>query len=235
MARPTFDGVLIDFYGTISAGDREAVEMACRTVVEACGVPASPGEFAVVWGECFFATIGQCNHHNFRTLFECEAASLRDALARYAIRLPDSDLPPLIAELETYWADPPVYDDAIQFLHSLPVPVCCVSNADTAPLQEAIARHGLRFDVVVTSESVRAYKPDPAIFLAASKFLGIPPERLIHIGDSRHSDVGGAAGVGIATAWVCRESRVLDVGVENPDYQVRTLTELRGKIGFASR
>jgi len=40
----------------------------------------------------------------------------------------------------------------------------------------AIARHQLRFDDVVSSEAVRCYKPDPAIFHHAMRALGVRPD-----------------------------------------------------------
>jgi 2-haloacid dehalogenase/putative hydrolase of the HAD superfamily len=227
-------GILIDFYGTISAGDREAVEIACRTIVDRYTVPASSEEFAVHWGRCFFQTIEQSNHEQFKTLLECEKASLSQALAQYGVSVPDTDLSALVGDLETYWENPPIYEDALAFLKGVSLPICCVSNADNVPLLSAISRHQLQFDAVISSEVVRAYKPDPAIFHAAAKQLGISTENLVHIGDSRHSDIEGAFGVGIATIWVHRESRILDVGSRKADYTVTSLDVLSDVIAEKS-
>ena len=226
MPRRQIKGILIDFYGTISAGDKEAVEIACRTIVDACGVPVTPAEFEVIWGRRFFAAIETCNHQRFRTLLQCETSSLREALEQFGVRVPERELRSLVSDLESYWANPPVYDDALSFLGGVTLPICCVSNADTDPLMAAISRHRLRFDAVATSESVRAYKPDPAIFLAAANRLGIQPKDLIHVGDSLHSDVAGAAVAGVGAVWIRRESRILDVGTGEPDYCIKTLGEL---------
>jgi len=222
--------VLIDFYGTISAGDHDAVQMTCRSVVETCNLAIAPSDFANQWGKRFFQTIEQCNHDRFRTLFECEASSLKATLADHQIELSDPDLHALLVELESYWADPPLYADAVDFLHRLSLPVCCVSNADAAPLSAAIERHGLRFNAVVTSQAARCYKPDRIIFQRAIEALGIPATHAVHIGDSRHSDIAGAAGLGIPTVWVRRENRVMDIGCEKPDYIIENLNELRFEV-----
>lgn len=121
-----FDGLLIDFYGTIAAGDREAVEAACLRIVEACGLPVTPPEFAITWGERYFATVARSNHEAFRTLYQCELASLRETLADFG-QYPDPA--PFLIDLDEYWHNPPIHDDALEFLREIDLPVCCVSNA----------------------------------------------------------------------------------------------------------
>jgi len=217
-----FDALLIDFYGTISAGDREAVEDACKRVVEVCGLPLKPAEFAVRWGKRFFERIEQSNHEAFRTLHECELASLADTLAEFG---ETADPGPFVADLEAYWRNPPVYADALEFLRNVDVPVCCVSNADTGPLLAAIEKHGLRFDAVVTSEMARCYKPDPLIFETALRLLGVRAERAAHVGDSMHSDIGGASLAGLSTVWLCRDSRIHDIGDHRGDWKISSLAD----------
>lgn len=216
-----FDAICIDFYGTISAGDREAVEGACARIVEVCMLPISPGKLAIAWGERFFQMIEQSNHEAFRTLYECELASLRATLRAFG---EERDPQPFVAELESYWSNPPVYADALDFLDAVDGPIVCVSNADTTPLLTAIAKHRLQFDIVMSSERARCYKPDAAIFQKALDRLRVDPRRVVHVGDSLHSDIGGAAKLGIRTVWLHRENRVHDIGTHEPDH---TITDLR--------
>lgn len=218
-----FDAIFIDFYGTISAGDREAVDAACRQVVEAYRLPLSPERFAAHWGQRFFDTIDRANLEDFRTLHECETASLHAALADFDR---DGDVSDFVDIIEEYWRTPPFYPDALEFLAGNELPVFCVSNADTKPLDAAIRRLPVGFDGVVTSESARCYKPHPAIFQAALDLARARPARVVHIGDSLHSDVSGASALGITTVWVHRESRIMDIGDCNPDYTIRSFTEL---------
>lgn len=221
MAR--FDAIFLDFYGTISAGDREAVDSTCARIVETFGLPLSPGEMAVTWGEEFFRTVAESNHDTFRTLYHCELTSLRITLAGMGII---ADPEPFVADLEEYWANPPVYADALAFLRGNELPVCVVSNADTAPLVSAIARHGLIFDAVVSSEEARCYKPDGEIFRSAARKLGVDPRRCIHVGDSLHSDIHGAKQLGITTAWLQRVSRIHDIGTAEADHVIADLSQL---------
>ena len=224
-----FDAVLVDFYGTICAGDRLAVEAICGRVAAAYSLPVSPQELAVRWGCQFFNTLDHSNYARFQSLYECEAASLRATLADFSVEI---DPAPFVADLLSYWTDPPLYADALEFLRRLDLPVCCVSNADTKPLLGAIGKHHLRFDAVVTSEMARCYKPCPEIFRYAVDRLGVPPERALHVGDSLHSDVGGARGAGVSAAWLCRNDRIHDIGVCQPEFIVHSLTEVLSFIGL---
>ena len=230
------DGILIDFYGTIAAGDRMAVLRTCRTVVASCRLDITPEAFAVRWGERYFATVLASNHDaqakpacRFRTLHECEIISLRETLHAVAPQAALDDICPdpsrLLVELESYWADPPLHPDAVEFLRRVDRPICCVSNADTKPLMSAIEKHGLRFDAVISSEAVRCYKPDTHIFEQALDRLGVSADRAIHIGDSLHSDIAGAKRAGIKAVWICRDDRIHDIGTTTPDCTISSFAE----------
>ena len=45
-------------------------------------------------------------------------------------------------------------------------------------------------------------KPDPAIYQPVLERLGLPPNRVLAVGDSLHTDIAGAAGVDLASCWV---------------------------------
>ncbi|HEY8288588.1 MAG TPA: TIGR01459 family HAD-type hydrolase [Acetobacteraceae bacterium] len=45
-------------------------------------------------------------------------------------------------------------------------------------------------------------KPDPAIYQPVLERLGLPPARVLAVGDSLRTDIAGAAGVDLASCWV---------------------------------
>jgi HAD superfamily hydrolase (TIGR01459 family) len=45
-------------------------------------------------------------------------------------------------------------------------------------------------------------KPDPAIYQPVLEQLGLPPHRVLAVGDSLRTDIAGAAGVDLAACWV---------------------------------
>jgi ribonucleotide monophosphatase NagD (HAD superfamily) len=45
-------------------------------------------------------------------------------------------------------------------------------------------------------------KPDPAIYQPVLQQLGLPPDQVLAVGDSLHTDIAGAVGVDLAACWV---------------------------------
>ncbi len=45
-------------------------------------------------------------------------------------------------------------------------------------------------------------KPDPAIYQPVLERLDLPPQRVLAVGDSLHTDIAGASGVDLASCWV---------------------------------
>ncbi len=223
-----YDAVFLDFYGTVSAGDRDAVLAACRKVLSVFQLPLTADELAVAWGEHFFTVVDRSNHTEFQTLYQCELQSLRETIGGW---VGPFDPAPFVEELEAYWRNPPLHEDVLSGLSNVRVPICCVSNADAEPLHTAIGRHGLRFDAVVCSEHSRCYKPDPVIFQRAVEALRVDPKRAIHVGDSLHSDVSGASKLGIATAWINRGGRIHDIGTCAANFHLSTLDDLAELLG----
>ena len=224
MGRSRYDVLFIDFYGTIVTGDRHAVEQTSARVVADHRLPLTAPQLAERWGRIFFSAIERCNHDGFLTLFDCECLTLCDAVAPW---IADLDPRPYARMLKDYWSDPPLAPGAAEALAALDLPVCVVSNADTEDVWQAIARRNLPIRHVVTSEDTRSYKPDSAIFQRALQVMGASPDRILHVGDSLHSDVGGARPLGIATCWICYEDRILDVGTEHADHKIHNLKELK--------
>jgi len=83
---------------------------------------------------------------------------------------------------------------------------------------------------VITSESVRAYKPRPQVFQAALKALRASPAEVVHVGDSLNEDVAGASRVGMRTIWVNRAAVHRTGADPKPDAEVRDLAGLPDTI-----
>lgn len=221
-----WQGVFLDFYGTVAAGDRLAVEAICQQVIDDHGLSLPAGELASRWGDQYFAAIESKHANGFQLLVEIERTTLETTLAPLIGRV---DVTRYIDAFNAYLSRPDLFDEIHEVMGRLPVPVCIVSNADERELRAAIAHHGLRPAHVVTSESARSYKPAAGIFQHALAATGWDPTRVIHVGDSLHSDVAGAGPLGITTAWVCRADRIKDIGEARPDHtwsDLRPLLEL---------
>ena len=93
--------------------------------------------------------------------------------------------------------------DALARLHTLTV----LSNADDRYLDATIRHNGWAFERVVSSESARAYKPDPRIFAAFCAQVGVAPEHVLYVGDSPYDDVHGAKLAGMQTVLLRRDQQ----------------------------
>jgi 2-haloacid dehalogenase len=79
-----------------------------------------------------------------------------------------------------------------------------ISNTDD-DLFAATARHfEVQFDRVITAEQAKAYKPSTAPFVLALERLGLPPERVLHCGQSIYHDVLPAKSLKLAAVLVYR-------------------------------
>jgi 2-haloacid dehalogenase/putative hydrolase of the HAD superfamily len=218
-----FDGIFLDLYGTLTAGDRHAVETVCEELVRDHGLSISAYELSVTWGERFFNALDFCSGPGFKTLFDVEIQTLRETMANLGVEV---DAPRYTLMLQNYWKQPPLQPEVKDFIAAVKLPICIVSNADRADAEMALARAEIKVHHLVTSEDARSYKPDRAIFELALRQTGWRRERVIHVGDSLHSDVGGALVAGIKSGWVNRAHRIHDIGTHVPNHEFGDLMGL---------
>jgi len=106
--------------------------------------------------------------------------------------------------------------------------LCVLSNADDAWLHASLGKAGLRFELVVSSESAKSYKPRTKIFHDTAALLGLPPEQVLYVGDSPAADVLGAKHAGMPVAWLNRYGATRPENVPQPDLEI---VDLRGLLG----
>ena len=218
-----YQGLLLDFYGTLVEEDTELVADIARRVAAASPRAPAPAEVGAEWSRGFAALCERAHGSRFASQRELEQESLRELLARFACAL---DAEELSAELFAYWRAPRPLAGSAEFLRALRVPVCVVSNIDAGDLAAALASLGWSFDRIVTSEGCRAYKPRGEPFAAGLERLGLGRGAVLHAGDSLRSDVGGAAAAGIPTAWVNPRGRPLPAGSAPPAHVVPSVSAL---------
>jgi 2-haloacid dehalogenase len=78
-----------------------------------------------------------------------------------------------------------------------------LSNGNVALLVD-LARHAdLRFDVILSAELFRRYKPDPETYRGAAALLGCEPAEIALVA-AHNDDLAAAAALGLRTAFVRR-------------------------------
>lgn len=86
---------------------------------------------------------------------------------------------------------------------------------------------GAIVEAVAVAASVRPVvvgKPEPHLFQVALQRLGLPPQAVVMVGDSIHSDIRGAQGVGLRTIWIAPPGA--DPGAARPDLTIRAYAAL---------
>lgn len=101
------------------------------------------------------------------------------------------------------------------------VRLAIVSNIDDDLL--AATDLGRRFDVVCTAERARGYKPNGALFRFLLTHGDTDTGRLLHCGQSQHTDMVGAKPLGIRVVWINRRGVPLAADVPKPDHELRNL------------
>jgi len=217
LRNPMALAVTFDAFGTIIDAGRDALLRVARAIVDDHRTGLSPEAFLDTWDRYFFAH----DLDAFLRLAEVTEDSLARAFAEHGI---EAEPRGYVERLEAEWmrSEPyPEVRDVLGRLDGLPRGV--VSNADDAFLRGILDRSDLRFDFVITSERARCYKPRPRIFELALEVVRLPPEDVVHVGDSLPADVAGASRLGMRTVWVNRHGIRRGPADPVPDAEVRDL------------
>lgn len=105
-------------------------------------------------------------------------------------------------------ADWPPFPDTIEALRGLArrYRLGILSNIDDDLFARTQEKLQMRFDVVITAEQVKSYKPGPAHFQEALRRLGVPIGQILHVAQSLYHDHVPASQLGFHTAWINRPS-----------------------------
>ena len=85
---------------------------------------------------------------------------------------------------------------------------------------------GLRFDLLVDSETARCYKPEPRIFQRACDALSVPAGEAVMVGDTPETDVRGAHRAGLRAVWLNRDHRDWPRNLVGPNAVIDELGQL---------
>jgi putative hydrolase of the HAD superfamily len=133
-----------------------------------------------------------------------------------AVGVPDDQVEDACAVLDrvlvpTIWCQPlPGAREAARRLRAAGIRLAVTSNSN-GTVADLLARHevvqvgpgpGVEVEHISDSGVVGVAKPDPGLFRATAAGLGLPLERICHIGDSGLFDADGAAAAGMPAVHV---------------------------------
>ncbi|HYC61437.1 MAG TPA: HAD-IA family hydrolase [Thermoanaerobaculia bacterium] len=121
------------------------------------------------------------------------------------------------------WQPFPDTNPALERLRAAGYRLGILSNVDDDLLAATCRHFTVDFDLVVTAQQVRSYKPAPGHFLAAKEL--IDSARWLHAAQSNFHDIVPMNAMGIPTAWVNRHGAAPLPG-GTPTYEVRDLCGL---------
>ena len=104
-----------------------------------------------------------------------------------------------------------------------------ISNIDDKLLGLTRRHFRTDFDLVVTAQQVRSYKPDPAHFKECARRIG-GKKGWVHIASGYDTDIAPVLKMNVPVIWVNRHGEKLE-GRKAPDATVRNLREAAAKLG----
>jgi len=133
---------------------------------------------------------------------EVLSSALRLAARRAGVALDSAEL------FVDAWPQMSVFDDvglALDDLTSTGWRLAILTNCDEDLFATTAAKLPVAFDLVVTAEQVRSYKPDLAHFRKFAELTGATPMNWIHVANSWVHDIMPAARLGLRSVWVDRD------------------------------
>jgi len=99
-----------------------------------------------------------------------------------------------------------------------------ISNIDDKLLGQTRRHISMDYDLVVTAQQVRSYKPDPAHFKECARRIG-GKKGWVHVASSYYHDVEPCLKEKVPVVWVNRHKEPLEAGQKKPSEEVRTLLD----------
>ncbi|MDI3340264.1 MAG: haloacid dehalogenase type II [Sphaerobacter sp.] len=215
------DALVFDLYGTLLDVDR--LDEQRRAVL-----PQAEGLVALWRATQLRYTFIRTLMGDYVDFWAITAAALDHAAACLGVPLAPSERQRLLDA----WLDLRPFPEVPAALAALAGrPLAILSNGSPAMLDAALERSGLKpaFDLVLSADTVRRFKPHPAVYALAPAWLRLPAERILFC-SSNGFDVAGAGRFGLRVCHVARDRAPLDrLGVE-PDVTIASLADLPGLL-----
>ena len=207
-----------DCYGTLIDWERGIREAFARALA-GDGLRRDPRQVLEAYAE-IEPTLEAPPYRSYR---EVLTSAAMDVARRLGWKL-SNDRAGFLAESLPAWTPFADTNPALRRLSAAGLRLGILSNVDEDLLRRTLRHLEAHFDLIVTAEQVRSYKPAHGHFLAArSRIAGA--RSWLHAAQSDFHDVAPARALGIPVAWINRKREPMgDSGP--PDLEFENLTEL---------
>ena len=196
-----FEWVSFDCYGTLVDWET-GISTAVGEVLASHGFRKSRAEVLALFSDMEPRVQGSGDFLEYRTVLRRVMAAIGDELG---IQCTSSELD-CLSETLPGW---PVFPEVVDALDALKrrCRLAVISNVDDDLFTGTAETLGVEFDVVVTAQQVRSYKPSLRNFHTARARMAVDCDRWLHVAESLYHDIGPANRLGIRSVWVDRPNR----------------------------
>ncbi len=186
-------GTVVDWHGSI---ERE---------VAALGLGIDAGAFALAWRAGYRPAMAQVRSGvlGWTKIDALHRMILDEILDRFGVADRVDEAARRSLNLAWHRLDP--WPDVVAGLNRLRnrFMLCTLSNGNLGLLADLSRRAGFRWDLVLSAEVFRHYKPDPQTYLGVCEVFDVEPARMMLVA-AHHDDLEAARACGCRTAYVER-------------------------------
>jgi 2-haloacid dehalogenase len=196
------DALLFDVFGTVVDWRGSLIRELAR-VGRRHGVGADWAAFADAWRAGYRPAMDRVRRGAapWRSIDELHLEILRPLVKRAGLRLRPAEM----LDLNAAWHRLKPWPDSAGGLARLKrrFVIGTLSNGNLSLLIDVARAGRLPWDVILSAELFRHYKPDPEVYLGAVALLGLPAQAVMLVA-AHKDDLAAARRCGLQTAYVCR-------------------------------
>ena len=193
-------GTVVDWHGSIA---RE---------VQKRNLDADPFDFARAWRSGYKPAMNRVmsGELGWTRIDDLHRIILDEVLADFKINLDESAR----VDLNLVWHRLSPWPDSVPGIHRLNTryTTCTLSNGNLSLLANMAKKAGLPWDLILSAEVFKAYKPHPDTYLGVARVFDVPPEEVMLVA-AHHDDLQAARECGLRTAYIERPS---EYGTDQP-------------------
>jgi 2-haloacid dehalogenase len=177
-----FDVLTFDCYGTLINWEMGILQC-LHQILGAHAKDTDDARILQLYGD-FEAAAEAGEYRSYRNV-------LRSVVCRFGEQFQFESSPPELRSLEDSLPSWKPWPDTVEALRELQnrFRLAIISNIDDDLFAATRPQIGVEFSHVVTAQQARAYKPASNIFELALSRIGVPAQRVLHVGQSLYHDV----------------------------------------------
>ncbi len=184
-------GTVVDWHGSIA------------DEVRAMSLQVDPFDFARAWRSGYKPAMARVmsGELGWTRIDDLHRIILDQVLDEFKLTLDEPDR----RHLNLVWHRLKPWPDVVDGLHQLNkrFTTCTLSNGNLALLANMAKNAGLPWDLILSAEVFKAYKPDPRTYLGVAEVFDVRPDEVMLVA-AHHDDLAAARECGLKTAYIER-------------------------------